>query len=193
MGTYQVIEVFCTTEGWFGWAFFAVILLFQRAWYIITGISFLDNRLWLAFLVIYGYWEELYINWLLTVFFNQPRPQCSLIHDSVLESYRSNGMPSAEAQLSFSLSTFVLLQMMLSGKYAKPYTSLCILWLPFVVSGACYTLHNNTGPQIVLGAIIGIVNSVRRLLVYRYFAFEGLILITQNKYAKHFLPLNASD
>jgi PAP2 superfamily len=193
MGTYQVVEVFCTVEGWFGWAVFGVILLFQRAWYIITGISFMDNRLWLAFLVIYVYWQGIYVNWLLTVQFDQPRPRCSLIQDVVLESYRSNGMPSTEAQLSFSLSAFLLMQMALSGKWANAYIILGMIWLPFVVSGAMYTSHNNTGAQIIFGAVLGIVNSVLVLLVYRYFAQEGLALITQNNFIRRVVPMNIDD
>jgi hypothetical protein len=193
MGTYQVVEVFCTVEGWFGWAVFAVILLFQRAWYIITGISFMDNRLWLAFLVVYVYWQGIYVNWLLTVLFDEPRPRCSLIQDVVLESYRSNGMPSTEAQLSFSLSTFLLFQMALSGKWANSYITLGMIWLPFVVSGAMYTSHNNTGGQIIFGAVLGIFNSVLVLLVFRYFAQEGLALIAQNKFIRRVIPMNIDD
>lgn len=193
MGTYQVVEVFCTVEGWFGWAIFGVILLFQRAWYIITGISFMDNRLWLAFLVIYVYWQGIYVNWLLTVLFDQPRPRCSLIQDAVLESYRTNGMPSTEAQLSFSLSTFLILQMMLSKRFPAPYITLGLIWLPFVVSGAMYTSHNNTGLQIIFGAVIGIFNSILVLLVYRYFAQDGLALIAKNKFIRKVVPLNLED
>jgi hypothetical protein len=193
MGTYQVVEVFCTVEGWFGWAVFAVILLFQRAWYIITGISFMDNRLWLAFLVIYVYWQGIYINWLLTVLFDEARPRCSLIQDAVLESYRSNGMPSTEAQLSFSLSTFLLFQMALSGKWANSYITLGMIWLPFVVSGAMYTSHNNTGGQIILGAVLGIFNSILVLLVFRYFAQEGLALIARNNFIRKVVPMNIDD
>jgi hypothetical protein len=193
MGTYQAADVYCRVEGWFGWAFFVVILLFQRAWYIITGISFADNRLWLAFLVIYGYWEEIYLNWLLLVLFREPRPRCSLIFDSTLESYRTPGLPSTEAQLSFSLSAFLLAQMILSKRYPNSYTTFALILLPFVVSGASYTLHNNTVWQIFVGAIIGILNALRRLLVFRYFAQEGLALIASNKIIQAFLPLNSSD
>lgn len=193
MATYQVVEVFCTVEGWFGWAVFGVILLFQRAWYILTGISFVDNRLWITFLVIYGYWEEIYLNWLLTVLFDQARPKCSLIQDAVLESYRTRGMPSTEAQLSFSLSTFLIFQMMLSNRYPSSYVTLCLIWLPFVVSGAMYTSHNNTALQIVLGAALGIFNSVRRLLVYRYFAKDGLALLANNPTVRQLVPLETRD
>jgi len=181
----------CTSGGIIGWVIVYIIQFYQYAWFLLSGMSYVYRKLWIYFLVIYGYLEELFFNWMLSHEFPEPRPPCSLIQDPLFESKRQRGMPCLEVQLAFALSTFVVVNLAFSKAWPPRYTLFTVIALPMTVAASLWITNNNTGAQIFIGALIGMFNALRRVMFYQFFAKDALlILINKVKFVQWFAPMN---
>lgn len=166
---------FCTEGGFVGWLIVFLCAYYKYAWFIIYGMAQTRPQLWLIYILIYGQFEELFFNQLIGDQFPQARPQCTLEYDEVFEHARSNAMPSLETELAFSLSVFVLGHYIINDGFPNYFFLTGIAALPWIVAGGLFATSNNTALQILVGAGLGSVNALKRLLLYHYFAKLGLM------------------
>ena len=180
---------FCTEGGLVGWVIVTLLAYYKYSWFLLAGMAQTRPKLWLMFILVYGQLEELFFNWVLSVAFPQSRPECTLDYDVAFEMARNAGMPSLEAEMSFALSAFVLTYFIVSADYPSYLTILLVATLPNVVAGGLYATANNTALQIFVGAAVGTLNGVKRVLIYHFFAKEGLVEWLQRfTFLKIFIP-----
>jgi hypothetical protein len=179
MSEHWIPVALCTNGGLIAWGIVLLIQFYQYAWFLMTGFSYGYQKMWLSFLVLYGYFEEVFINWALRHQFGQPRPLCNLVFDPDFEQSRMFGMPSIEVELSFTLSVFIATNLLLTREYPRPYTFAILLAFPIVLAGCMWTTNNNTAFQIFIGALVGTLNAIRRIIIYHYFLRSGLILMAK--------------
>jgi hypothetical protein len=181
----------CTNGGMVAWGIVLLIQLYQYVWFLLTGFSYGYQKMWMSFLVLYCYFEEVFLNWVLSHEFIEPRPMCNLVFDPEFEASRLHGMPSIEVELSFTLSVFILGNLLLTREYPPMYTMAIVVAFPWFLSGCMWTTNNNTLFQIFVGAVVGTVNAIRRVIVYRYFLRSGLILMAKRyKTIRWLFPTN---
>ena len=171
----------CTNGGFIAWGIVLLIQFYQYAWFLLTGFSYGYQKMWLSFLVLYGYFEEILLNWMLSHAFLEPRPLCNLVFDPDFEQSRLHGMPSIEVELSFTLSVFIISNLLITREYPRPYMFGVLIAFPIVLAGCMWITNNNTFFQIFIGAVVGTVNALRRIIIYHYFLRSGLILMA-NRY-----------
>jgi hypothetical protein len=156
-----------------------------------TGLSYQYQKMWLSFLVLYGYFEEIFINWTLSHEFKEPRPFCNLVFDPDFEASRASGMPSIEVELSFTLSVFIIANLLITREYPRQWTFGILVAFPIVLAGCMWATNNNTFFQIFIGAVVGSLNAIRRIIIYHYFLRIGLILMAKrHKSIQWLFPTN---
>jgi hypothetical protein len=181
----------CTNGGLVAWGIVLLVQFYQYAWFLMTGFSYGYQKMWLSFLVLYGYFEEIFINWALSNEFAQPRPLCNLVFDPEFEASRNHGMPSIEVELSVTMSVFITAYLLISREYPRQYTFVILVAFPIVLAGCMWTTNNNTFFQIFVGAAVGAINAIRRIIMYQYFIRTGLILMAKRyKAVQWLLPTN---
>lgn len=188
MFRYWVGEAYCHADTVVGLALIYVILLVQKLWTIIGGIALVKGELYLAVLVFWGYWEGIFIHYTLSLKFNESRPNCATTFNYLVAEHRLHAMPSLEAQLIFTVSFFLLANMLLVKRAYPMKILVMIVTLPVVASGALLVTHNNTVGQLAFGALIGAVNGLRHVLLYQFFlkyVFEHFATLVLFKW---FLP-----
>lgn len=189
MGIYYWIdEVYCHADSVIGALLLYVILAIQKFWTIIGGISLVAGELYLAALVFWGFQEALFVHRALSLKFLEHRPACTTMFDALVEETRVHAMPSLEALLVFSVSSFLVIHMLLV-RYQFPLKILVsIIGLPIVASIALYITYNNTLGQIIFGAFVGIVLGIRNVLLYHYFLKYHLETLSMLRLLKWVLP-----
>lgn len=179
MSDHWIPIALCSESGFIGWLIVYGIQYYQFAWFMLSGMTYVYRKMWVTFLCIYGWLEELFYWWMLSHQFQQHRPVCNLVYDPTFENDRRFGMPSIEAQLTFSLAVFVVGNLLFTGIYPPKYTFFSILALPILISAAMWITHNNTVFQIFIGALVGTLNGLRRVVTYQFFLKKGLVLLSQ--------------
>jgi len=181
----------CNPGGLTGFLLAYVILFYQYAWFLLSGLSYVYRRLWIYFLVLYGYIEALFFWWTLSHEFQEPRPACMLIENPLFSEKRQRGMPSIEVLLAFTLSTFIMANALATGEYPPRYTLFTIIALPLFVAAAMWITHNNTVAQIGYGALFGFINALRLAGLYHVFLKKPLLRLAQTRLVKTFMPAGA--
>lgn len=180
---------FCTEGGPVGWIIVTLLAYYKYAWFLFAGMTQANPKLWMSFVLLYGQFEELFFNWVLSYQFQQDRPECTLEYDATFEQARNTGMPSLETQLSFALSSFVLCHFLITDSSPSVLTIVLVVVLPFVVGSGLYITSNNTALQVLIGALLGTANGIKRIFLYHYFAKQCLLaLIDRYPFLRAFLP-----
>jgi len=170
---------FCTEGGLLGWIIVSMLAYYKYVWFLFAGMTQANPKLWMSFVLIYGQFEELFFNWILSYQFQQDRPECTLEYDTTFELARNTGMPSLETQLSFALSSFVVGHFLITDKSPPLLALLLAIILPFVVGSGLYITSNNTALQVLVGAIVGTLNGIKRILLYHFFAKQCLLALLE--------------
>jgi len=97
------------------------------------------------------------------------------MYDPLFEEARSTAMPSLETQWAFSLSVFCLGHYLITDDFPNYFFLTGLAGLPWVVAGALFITSNNTALQLFVGASLGSVNAIKRLLLYHYFVKDGFM------------------
>jgi hypothetical protein len=179
----------CSNEGLVGWLLIYVILFYQYAWFLLSGSLYISMRMWIAFLVMYGYLEARLFGWLLSREFVQSRPTCTLMADPIFDEKRKYGMPSIEVLQAFMLSTFIITNILITRQTIPRYTLFTITALPFLVAAAMWITHNNTISQVAVGVVFGFLNGLRLVGLYHAFLKTPLLtMISKLKFVRWFFP-----
>jgi len=172
MDDYWVPYVYCRPITFIGEFFMYIVSFSIRIWYLLAGITIVKSNLYLIFVTTYVYYEELFINYLLTSVFKDIKPDCHVYSLAIISGARGYGLPSFEAQMLFSMSTFLLLHRYITE---KPFRNL-FFWslsiFPIICCGILYVTYNNTKSQLIFGALVGIINGVRKVLFYHLTIYE---------------------
>jgi len=173
--------VYCHADSLVGEALIYFILLVQKLWTILGGIALVKGELYLAVLGFWAYWEAIFIHYMLAQKFNEPRPNCGTTFNYLVRETRLYAMPSLEAQLIFTVSFFLLANMILVKRGYPLKILVMIITLPVVACFALYVTRNNSIEQLAFGAAVGAVNGLRNVLLYQFFLkyiFEHLATLT---------------
>ena len=169
MFRYWVAQAYCHADTVVGAALIYVILLVQKLWTLLGGVALVKGELYLAVLVFWSYWEGMFIHYMLSLKFNEARPNCATTFDYLVVEHRLHAMPSLEAQLIFTVSFFLLANMLLVRRGYPLKILVMIVTLPVVACGALFVTHNNTMAQLAFGALVGAINGLRHILLYQFF------------------------
>jgi len=185
---YWTPYVFCYSDSIAGSLLVAAILFFyQKIWWIISGITWMSGEMYLTFLLLYGYNEEIFLHYTFSQILQQDRPLCTFTVEPIGD--RELAMPSLEAQLTFSIASFLVLHMFLMQQLSRFRATLVIITFPIFTLFALYITRNNTAAQLACGAVFGALNGARRILIYHFFLKRQLALLAHYKPFNWIIPL----
>jgi len=180
---YWVPFVYCYSDSVIGFLLISAILFFyKKIWWIISGIAWKSGDLYLTFLLIFGFNAEFFLHYTFRQLLPQSRPLCTFTVELMGE--REKAMPSFEAQLTFSIASFLTLHMGLMQRLTKMRAMLVIITFPIFTVFSLYVTRNNTFAQLVAGAIFGTINASLRILIYHFYIKRPLSMLS------HYKPFN---
>lgn len=175
---YWAPYVYCFSDTILGSLLVLFIFLFyEKIWWVASGVIWANPQLYLFFLVIYGFNEELFLHFTFSQVVPQDRPLCTFTTGPLVE--RSKAMPSLEAELAFSLASFLIVHMFLMETLADAKTNFTLFVLPLAMLAALFVTRNATLLQLFVGAVFGTVNGVRRVLIFHFFLKRPITLLGQ--------------
>jgi len=173
---YWTPYVFCYSDTVVGYLLVCSILFFyQKIWWIISGITWKSGDLYLTFLLLFGLNAELFMHYTFSQLSQQNQPLCTFTIEPRQE--QGHAMPSLQAQLTFSISSFLVLHMFLMQRLTKMRATLIIVIFPIFTLFSIYITRNNTIAQLAAGAVFGCVNGTLRILLYHFYIKRPLAML----------------
>lgn len=186
---YWTPYVYCHSDILLGFLFVSAILFFyQKIWWIIGGITWKSGALYLTYLIVYGFNEQLFLNWILTRIWPESKPLCTFTTKKVFNDARAFGLPSLEAQLTFYIASFLIGHMFLEQNLTKFKASMGITVFPLFTMFALYITRNATGFQLITGAMIGFCLGLLKIVTYHFILKTLIHNLTRYSFLKLIIP-----
>jgi hypothetical protein len=174
----QADHVFCVPTSVLGVASRWIINSYFSFAVLFTGVGLVQRQYYQTFLLFWAYLEADLLHHALAASFPEPKPTCSLVDTAMFLSYRQNGMPSEEAVLAATITSFLLFHQFLV-KEMLPFAveKFLFIMLPLSVL-SLYASRNATAEQLIYGVLLGLMLGTYSIAVYHFFFkyhFEALI------------------
>lgn len=165
--------VYCAGDGFFVLLSLNLIQFTQLLWFMMSGAYYAMPRNWLSYIVWFGHAEALLVHMVLAEAWPEPAPDCDFVHEAWFDIRRQHGMPSRDTQLTFALITFVIGHFILTDERPDWYIVIGLVCLPVLVAISLWLTNNATFLQILVGAVVGLVDGLRRVILYEAVLKDG--------------------
>lgn len=181
---FKIAVGYCETDDWLG-SFLVVLFQFANDfWPFLAGMSFIHPELYLAALAIWSHYDEVLFWYFLARYFNELSPPCP----EIIDEARQGGMPSYLTQMSFSIGTYLFVNMLLVQRVYALRILAFVVAMPFLVGTGLYITDNNSFMQVVVGALIGILNGARKVITYHFFFKHYWTVLSRVPIVRWFFP-----
>ena len=165
--------VYCAGDGFFVLVAINLIQFAQLIWFMMNGAYYAMPRNWLSYIVWFGHAEALLVHMVLSQAWPDPAPDCDFVREEWFESRRQHSMPSRDTQLTFALITFIIGHFILTNERPAWYIVIGLISLPVLVAISLWITSNATFAQIAVGAVVGLIDGFRRVILYEAVLNDG--------------------